>query len=463
MALCWHRRDLRPTDNRALAAAADDGPAVPVFVLDPDVLAHASPNRVAALLDALGALRAAYRERGGDLVVRRGDPAAVLPELAAAHDAGAVHWHDDHSGLARRRDARVADALEAAGVAPVVHDDLLLRPPGSVLTNAGAPYRVFSPFYRSWREDAFPAPVDPPAAVAGDDDSPLPTAADLGVDGPTADVQRVTHGAAADRLDAFCDGPIHEYDAARDRPDRDGTSRLSADLRFGTAGVRTVWAATERARAAAPDDDAAAGVEEFQRQLAWREFYAHALADEPSMLREAHVDFERPVPWRDDPEGVAAWRAGETGFPLVDAGMRQLRREGWLPNRVRMVVASFLTKDLLVDWRVGYAHFREHLVDHEPASDAGGWQWAASTGRDAQPYFRVFNPSSQCERHDPDGAYVRRHVDALADAPTDAIHDWPALDPDRRREVAPDYPAPIVDHAERREAAIEAFEHARGG
>ncbi|MFB6354672.1 MAG: deoxyribodipyrimidine photo-lyase [Halobacteriales archaeon] len=462
MAVFWHRRDLRPADNVGLAAAAADTPAVPVFVFDDAVLAHASPNRVAFLLDALDALREAYRERGGDLLVRRGDPSEELPAVAATHDADAVHWNDDHSGLARERDAAVRGSLHEAGVETRVHDDLLLVPPGDVLTNAGTPYQVFAPFYRTWREQPVDAPVPAPDRLAGADDESLPTLDALGFEMPAAERLDAGHAAGRARLEAFCDGPIYDYADDRDYPARAGTSRLSAHLTFGTVGIRTVWAATEAAHETAPDADAADSVREYQRQLAWREFYVDKLAAEPAMVAENHVDFERPIAWRNDPEELAAWRAGETGFPFVDAGMRQLRAEGWLPNRLRMVTASFLTKDLLVDWRRGYAHFRRHLVDHDPAADAGGWQWAASTGFDAQPYFRVFNPTTQGERFDPDAGYIRAHVPELAEADPEQIHAWPDLEPARREDAAPGYPAPIVDHAERRERAIAAFERARG-
>lgn len=461
MAVFWHRRDLRPSDNVGLAAAAEPDPAVPVFVLDDAVLAHASPTRVAFLLESLRALRQAYRDRGGDLVIRRGEPEAALVGVAEAFGARTVHWNLDYSGLARERDERVADHLEDAGFETTEHEDLLLQPPGQVLTNAGTPYQVFSPFYDTWREQDHPAPAVDPTDVAGDDDRAVPSFGSLGFEAPTADHLTGGYDDARARLKAFCDGPIYEYAETRDRPAAEGTSRLSADLTFGTIGVRTVWAATEAAAEAAPDDAALDSVEAFQRQLAWREFYVDKLASEPAMINENHLDFEHPIDWRNDPEEFDAWRAGETGYPFVDAGMRQLRAEGWLHNRLRMVVAAFLTKDLLIDWRKGYAHFRRHLVDHAPANDAGGWQWAASTGWDAQPYFRVFNPTTQGERFDPDAAYITRHVSELDGVPAEAVHAWPDLEAGRRAELAPDYPAPIVDHAERRKEAIAAYERAR--
>ena len=439
---------------------------LPVVVVDPAIIDRASPRRVAFFLDCLRALRGRYRDHGSDLVVRHGPPDTVLAELAEAYDADGVHWNRDVSGHARRRDDAVAEALAERDVAARPHDDLLLHEPGSVLTNAGDPYRVFSPFFDKWRDREKDAPLEPPSAdaLADGQGEPIPSLADLDVAAPT-DPPRPDAGMAAarDRLEAFCAGPIFRYETDRDVPAEAGTSRLSPHLRLGTVGIRAVWDATSQALESAPDDAARDSVWAFRRQLAFREFYAHALSDRPQLVSENARAFETPVDWRNDPDEIAAWRAGETGYPIVDAGMRQLRATGWMHNRVRMIVASFLTKDLLVDWRVGYRWFRSQLVDHDPANDAGGWQWAASTGVDAQPYFRVFNPTTQGERYDPDAEYITAHVPELRETAPETVHDWPTLDPAEREAAAPDYPAPIVDHAARREAAIAAFEAAREG
>ncbi len=465
MRLHWHRRDLRGSDSAGLAAATDDATAVPVFVFDEDVLAHAAPPRVAFMLDALASLRAWYRERGSDLLVELGALAEVLPRLADERGAEAVTWGEDYSGLAAERDARVRRALADAGVERRTVTDGVLHEPGSITTNAGDPYSVFSYYWKKWRDREKPAPH--PAPDASDLESvecdPLPTLADLGFDEPEASIPPAGTEAARDRLADFLDGPVYRYEERRDYPADECTSRLSPHLKFGTIGIREVYERTEAATADAPDGDAAASVEEFQSQLAWREFYAQVLWANRDTVTENFKDYERPIRWRDDPEGLRAWKDGETGYPVVDAGMRQLREEAYVHNRVRMLVAAFLTKDLLIDWRRGYEWFRAKLVDHDTANDVGGWQWAASTGTDAQPYFRVFNPTTQGERYDPDAEYVRRYVPELRDVDPEVIHGWPDLDPDRRREAAPDYPDPIVDHASARERAIEAFEAARGG
>jgi deoxyribodipyrimidine photo-lyase len=462
MRLHWHRRDLRVSDNRGLAAA--DGPTVPVFVLDDDVLAHASPPRVAFLLDALGSLRDAYRERGSDLLVAHGDPREQLPALAAEHDADLVTWCADYTGLARERDAVVRQALDDAGVDRRAVHDAVHHDPGTITTNDGDPYKVFTYYSRKWHNREKRPPADPPDAsdladVSGD---PLPTLDELGFGEPEATVPPAGTDAARDLLVDFRAGDIYRYDDRRDYPADDCTSRLSPHLKYGTVGVREVYRATEEAKAGAGSDGERESVFEFQDQLAWREFYTQVLWDRPDAVTENFKQYENPIEWREDPEGLQAWKDGETGYPIVDAGMRQLRAEAYMHNRVRMIVASFLTKDLLLDWRAGYHWFREKLVDHDTANDNGGWQWAASTGTDAQPYFRVFNPMTQGERYDPDATYIKRYVPELAGVPAETIHSWDELDPGARETHAPGYPAPIVDHGERRERAIAMFEAARG-
>jgi len=470
MRVHWHRRDLRAADNRGLAGAAGllddvpaDGPVVPLFVFDRDVLAHAGPPRVAFMLDALDSLRAWYRERGSDLLVRQGDPREVVPAVAAEFDADAVTWGAEVSGLGRERDDAVAAALDDAGVTHRAFEDALLHEPGSIRTNQGEVYSVFTYFWKKWRDRDTESPA--PAPDEGDlteisGDEPLPTLDDLEFDEPEADVPPASTDVARDLLDAFCAGDVYDYDDRRDYPADECTSRLSAHLKFGTIGIREVHEAVREAKSAAAGADYDSA-EEFESQLAWREFYHHVLWNEPSVVTENFKEYEHDIEWNHDPEALQAWKDGETGYPVVDAGMRQLRAEAFVHNRVRMIVASFLTKDLLIDWREGYDWFREKLVDHDTANDNGGWQWAASTGTDAQPYFRVFNPMTQGERYDPDAEYIREYVPELRDVPADAVHEWHELDQGRREMLAPDYPAPIVDHGHRREQAIDMFEAAR--
>ncbi|MBV0922915.1 DNA photolyase family protein [Halomicroarcula limicola] len=465
MRLHWHRRDLRAADNAGLARASANDPVVPAFVFDTAVLDHAAPPRVAFMLDALDALRSWYRDRGSDLVVAHGDPREVLPDLADEYGADVVTWGKDYSGLARERDADVRQALDAADVAREAVQDAVLHEPGEITTNDGEPYSVFTYFGRKWHDREKDAPYDVPErdalADAGGDD--LPTLDELGFDEPEADVPPAGTDHARDLLDSFLEDDVYRYEERRDYPADDCTSRLSAHLKFGTIGIREVYDATAEARSATePGSDRDSSVEEFQSQLAWREFYTQVLFANPNVVTENYKEYETEIRWNTDEEGLQAWKDGETGYPIVDAGMRQLREEAFVHNRLRMIVASFLTKDLLVDWRAGYDWFREKLVDHDTGNDNGGWQWAASTGTDAQPYFRVFNPMTQGERYDPDAEYIKRYVPELRDAGAEIIHNWHEASPTQRQNAAPDYPEPIVDHSQRREEAIEMFERARG-
>jgi deoxyribodipyrimidine photo-lyase len=481
MRIHWHRQDLRLADNPALVGRGVEGPAsetpvVGLFVFDPAVLDKAAPPRLAFLLDGLESLRAGYRERGGELLIARGDPETVVPDIAGELDADLVTWAADYSGLARERDAAVRQALADAGVDRHAEHQELHHRPGTITTNAGDPYKVFTYFSKKWHDRPKEPPADPPdeadlATVNGHLDGTaagesllgaVPTLAELGFEQPEAEIPTASTERARDRLEAFCESDIYRYDDRRDYPADRCTSRLSGYLTYGLIGVREVYERTQAARERAPDEAAAESVHEYQDQLAWREFYTQVLWDRPDVVTDNYKSYENEIEWENDPEAVQAWKNGETGYPIVDAGMRQLREEAYMHNRVRMIVASFLTKDLLVDWRVGYEWFREKLHDHDTANNNGGWQWAASTGTDAQPYFRIFNPMTQGERYDPDAEYIKRYVPELADAPAETIHEWHELDIGTRKMHAPEYPAPIVDHSERREQALSMYERARG-
>jgi deoxyribodipyrimidine photo-lyase len=459
MRLHWHRRDLRLADNVGLS----DAPESPagVFVFDSEVLEHAGAPRVSFMLDALASLREGYRERGSELFVRHGDPAEVLVDLAGIRDAEFVSWNHDYSGLAQRRDERVSGVLKGADLVPQKFHDAICHEPGSITTNAGDPYSVYTYFWKKWRDREKEPPREVPDLAAADDDEPVPGIEELGFEEPSASVPPAGTDAARERLESFLEEDVFAYEERRDYPAEKPTSRLSAHLKFGTVGVREV---DERVRAAleAADGEARESVEEFRSQLAWREFYTHVLYFNPGVVTENYRSYENDIEWEDDEELLAAWKRGETGYPIVDAGMRQLREEAYMHNRVRMIVASFLTKDLLLDWRHGYDHFREYLVDHDTANDNGGWQWAASTGTDAQPYFRIFNPTTQGERYDPDAEYITEYVPELRGVDPEVVHSWHERSLTERRNAAPDYPDPVVDHSERREEALSMFERARG-
>lgn len=456
----WLRRDLRLSDSPALAAAlepdADDLRVVPLFVLDPRLTGAdtMSPARLAYLCDALADLDRGLHERGARLVVRRGDAREVVPQVAREVRATCVVHASDVTPFAAARDRAVAEALDADGVEVLVTGGVMIREPGTVVTEAGVPSRVYTPFRRRWESLPLDEPLPAPGAIPVHGNvrgEPLPTVAELGVAGrvPSGIVEG-GETAAGDRLEAFLRGPAKDYSEGRDLLGRPGTSRLSADLHYGCTSPRATYLRLDRRQE---------GHASFAQELVWRDFYGHVMATWPQTRHEAFDPRYRAMPWtRGGPE-YEAWEHGRTGYPIVDAGMRQLLAEGWVHNRARMVVASFLCKDLLVDWRLGEAHFLRHLVDADVASNNGGWQWAAGTGTDAQPFFRIFNPVTQGERFDPDGEYVRRYVPELSGVPAKWIHAPWQMPTDVAREagvqIGVDYPEPIVDHQEARRRALD--------
>ena len=392
----------------------------------------------------LRALDSSLAELGGRLHVVQGGPESVIPELSDRLGVEHIHWNADYTPYARRRDERIGSLLPATR-----HHGQVVHPPGSILTNDGGRYRVFTPFYRRWDQKPIESPPSPaPVTVLSDPGTGVPGAEDAPVPAGEA--------AALRRLERF-DERVDAYPDERDRPDLDTTSRLSIDLKFGTIGPRTI---IERLGTSTP------GREAFVRQLAWRDFYADLLDAAPGSVHEALRPDYRSIQWEDDTEGLQAWKDGLTGYPIVDAGMRQLIGEGWMHNRVRMIAASFLVKDLLVDWRLGERHFRHLLLDADVASNVGNWQWAAGTGADAAPYFRIFNPVTQSKKFDPSGDYIRRWVPELAQVPSAHIHaPWeaPPLELAASGVVLGDtYPDPIIDHAFARERALARYQRGLG-
>jgi deoxyribodipyrimidine photo-lyase len=461
----WFRRDLRLHDHPALTDAIASGRSVaPLFVFDPGLLhgRFASANRAWFLLGSVAALRRDVESRGGRLFVRVGDPSEVVPAFAAEVAADRVFVTRDYTPYGRHRDRAVAEALDAVDLRFHAKCGLLIHEPEDVPARTGSAFAAFGPFLRRWQtlpmRDVLPAPAR--IATVDGDDGRMPGLGDLRFDGPTADegaLPEPGEAAARRRLGAWIEsgGPA-AYHRTRDRlGDPHATSHLSADLRFG------ILSAVEVATRVLGSDDGREGSRRFVAELCWRDFYAHALWHQPRFAREPMDARYRDIAWEDDHAGLTAWREGRTGYPIVDAAMRQLRATGWIPNRARMITASFLVKDLLLDWRDGERHFMAHLVDGDPASNLGGWQWAASIGTDSRPFVRIFNPVTQAERFDPDGGYVRRWLPELADVPTQRIHQpWtmsPAEQESSGCRIGIDYPVPIVDHGEARQRALARY------
>jgi deoxyribodipyrimidine photo-lyase len=402
----WFRRDLRLADHPALLAAAAHGEVVPVFVVDPAFAVSGAPRR-AYLHDCLRSLDASLRERGGRLVIRHGDPQAVVPALAADVGADAVYVSRDYAPYGRRRDEAVAGALRADGRALVGVGSPYAVAPGSVTKGDGTPYAVFTPFSKVWRSIGWEAPVDPPGADtrwAGD-----AVASDALGDRPDPgrDLPRAGEDAAHELWTDFLTGALDRYPDDRNLPGAPGTSRLSPALRWGTIHPRQLLADLD-ASGAGPRSHTV-----FSSELAWREFYADVLFQHPRTVRENLNPAMDRMPVDTDAaarDRFERWTSGRTGFPIVDAGMRQLASTGWMHNRVRMITGSFLVKDLHLPWQWGAQWFMRNLVDGDLASNTHGWQWVAGTGTDAAPYYRVFNPALQQERYDPDGSYVARWV-----------------------------------------------------
>lgn len=456
----WYRRDLRVRDNAGLMEAADGArQVIPVFCLDPGILARddVGAPRVWFLLESLKELSEEIRRRNGRLVILRGRPEEEIPRFAQAICAEAVFLNRDYEPYAHGRDRAVAEALEQQGIGVRICEDQLLVEPEEVQTRDGRPFSVFSPFARVWREAPKGSPEGELQDFGGaveDGEDTLPSLEDLGFRLPEEfdpGWWRPGERGALERLDFFAENLLADYDTNRDRPDRDGTSRLSPYLKFGNVSIRTVYDRCKRAA-------------KFVDELAWREFYFHVLWHWPGVLHGAWQTRGQHLEWDENAEKLEAWKRGLTGYPVVDAGMRQLLRTGWMHNRVRMIVASFLTRDLHMNWQEGERHFARHLVDGDVAPNNGGWQWSAGTGVDPRP-LRIFNPWLQGRKYDPNGAYVREWVPELKGVPDTYLHEPHRMDAGLQERckcvIGQDYPAPIVDHDVERKVTQERYRQAR--
>ncbi len=462
--IVWFRQDLRLTDNPALAAAAEGGrPVVPVYILDDAGEGDWAPGAASRwwLHHSLESLGRDLAARGSRLILRRGPSAAVLDELIAETGAAGVYWNRRYEPAPIARDAGIKKSLETRGLVAKSFNASLLFEPWTIRNKAGEPYRVFTQFWKTCLAgDEPPLPVKAPAKLAAPPVWPksdalagwklLPSKPDWAAG--LRETWKPGEAGANWRLDRFLEGAVETYKTDRNRPDLEATSRLSAHLHFGEIGPRQCFHAA-RARAGGT-----VGAEHFLSELGWREFSSHLLYQRPDLPEQAlRADF-RAFPWVDDAKKLRAWQRGMTGYPIVDAGMRELWHTGWMHNRVRMIVASFLVKHLLLPWQRGQEWFWGTLVDADLANNAASWQWVAGCGADAAPYFRIFNPILQGAKFDPEGAYTRRWVPELAHLPTEHLFaPWEAPGASRHS----GYPPPLVDHAAARARALAAFQSLR--
>lgn len=465
--IVWFRRDLRIADNPALAAAAERGvPVLPLFILDERDL----PGKASAwwLHGSLSGLSEALRKRGANLVLRRGRPEEELPALVKETGAVSVFWNRCYEPAAMERDKFLKSSLVEAGIEVESFAASLLAEPWQVKTKTGDPYKVFTPFWKALSASApFGAPLAPmrklergydPVSDELGDWYLRPSSPDWA--GGMRECWTPGEKGAHERLRHFLENAAGDYRDKRDLPGVEGTSRLSPHLHWGEISPRQIWAAFEAHRGGNPS--AEKSLDTFLSEIAWRDFAYHLIFHWPSIADENWKPGFDAFPWSDDDEAFRKWTAGKTGYPIVDAGMRELWQTGWMHNRVRMIAASFLLKDLLIHWKRGAGWFEDTLVDADLAVNRASWQWVAGSGADAAPYFRIFNPVLQGEKFDPEGDYVRRYVPELSGLDTKYIHKpWEA--PPAKLEAAgivlgDSYPRPIVDHREARQRALDAYE-----
>ncbi|QQS54279.1 MAG: deoxyribodipyrimidine photo-lyase [Candidatus Competibacteraceae bacterium] len=475
IALVWFRRDLRLSDHPALRrAAAEHGHIIPVYIHAPREDAPWEPGAASRwwLHHSLAALDQALRRQGSRLIVRRGDSLAALRELLRETGAKAVYWNRLYEPASIARDRAIKTALREDGVLAESSQAALLLEPWTLLKPDGQPYQVFTPFWKACLQRLPPPAPLPVPALPGPEQWPdslslealelLPrTRWDEGL----AAAWRPGEAGAQTQLERFCESGLAGYQQGRDWPGRDGVSRLSPHLHFGEIGPRRIWAEVAGATDGDPLGDR--GAESYLREIGWREFAHYVLYHWPQTPEQPLRERFAAYPWREEyADLLRAWQQGRTGYPMVDAGMRQLWRTGWLHNRARMLVASFLVKNCRIPWREGARWFWDTLVDADLASNTLGWQWTAGCGTDAAPYFRIFNPIRQGKQFDPDGAYVRRWVPELAKLPAPTLHQPRALSPLEQQATGfrpgMPYPSPVVDFAASRAEALAGYQRIKG-
>ena len=446
----WIRRDLRLHDNPALTHAIErSDQVIPVFILDPALLSEPPANRDLFLFSALHALNIDLRAKGSRLVIRSGKPIVALHKICTETSAELVTAEADHSPYARGRDDAIGKTLPL-----VTLTGLTVHPPQAVRKADGTPYTVYTPYSKVWKSLPLPGKAAPPPNAM----PPVPEdlLSDPIPEGRAFDAFPASEKAARERLEQFLENGVFQYKEKRNMLAQDGTARISPYLKFGLLSMREATQCVREIIRNTTDQAGWASCATWLNELIWREFYFSILAHFPAVARQSFRENLRSIPWKDDEKALQAWQEGMTGYPVVDAAMRQLQHSGWMHNRARMITASFLTKDLLIDWRKGERWFMQHLIDGDLASNNGGWQWTAGTGTDAAPYFRIFNPTLQSKKFDPNGEYIRRWVPELAHLSGDQIHA-----PWEQSEFKVDYPPPIIDHRAARERTLAAYKAAK--
>jgi deoxyribodipyrimidine photo-lyase len=467
--ILWFRQDLRLSDLPALQAAARDGDAiVPLYIYEEDAGGDWAPGAASRwwLHQSLKALANDIAQRGGELILRRGDTAAILREVAQASGAQKIYCSRRYEPWAAEQESALKNTLDQDGIGFKRYPGTLLHEPGTVMTQGDAPFKVFTPFWRACQRISVPEPQPTPSLTWSnyrkseslDNWSLLPRQPNWAAE--WTDYWQPGEAGAALRLKEFLKGAVEDYAEQRDLPAVEATSRLSPHLHHGELSPRQIWATCEQLKAGDPKLSTA--VSKFQAELGWREFSYHLLHFFPEIPGKPFKENFSDFPWQPNKEYLKRWQRGNTGYPIVDAGMRELWATGFMHNRVRMVVASFLCKHLLQHWRDGEDWFWDTLVDADLASNGCSWQWVAGSGADAAPYFRIFNPVTQGEKFDKQGDYVRRWVPELEKLPNKYLHKpWEApeeLLQGAGVKLGKDYPAPIVDHREARQAALDAYE-----